>query len=346
MSVTKTFYDVMPDGRDVYLYTIENNNGVSVGILTRGATLNSFVCPDKNGEMADILIGFDSLDGHLATTTYAGEIIGQYANRIADGKFTLNGTRYELTKNENGVTCLHGGGEYNSALWRAIITDDNAVEFAYHSPDGTEGFPGNVDITVKYVLTDHNELEIHYAAVSDKDTVLNFTNHAYFNLATAKNGNVLDHELQLNCSYFTPTDARSIPTGELCPVEGTPFDFRTPKKIGRDIGADDIQLKQCGGYDHNFCIDGEKGKLRLAAAVKEEQTGRRLEVYTDLPGIQLYTGNFLDGSEMGKDGIPNNKHFGFCLETQFYPDTPNQPSFPQCTFKAGEKFESLTVFKV
>ena len=344
MSVIKTLYDVMPDGRSVWLYTIENRNGVSAGILTRGATLNSFVCPDRNGDMGDIIVGFDTLAGHLATTTYAGEIIGQYANRIAGGTFKIGETAFCVTKNENGVTCLHGGGEYNSALWNAIITDDNAVEFAYHSPDGAEGFPGNVDVTVKYVLTDHNELEIHYAAVSDRDTVLNFTNHAYFNLAGS--GDVLGHELQINADCYTPTDALSIPTGELRPVEGTAFDFRTPKTIGRDIGADDIQLTQCRGFDHNFCLNGEAGTLRLAAEAKEETTGRRLQVFTDLPGIQLYTGNFLDGSETGKGGVALQKHAGFCLETQFYPDTPNQPDFPQCTFKAGEKFESLTIFKV
>ena len=346
MSVTKTLYDTMPDGREVFLYTMENNNGVSAGVLTRGATLNSLVCPDKNGEMGDIIVGFDDLSGHLNTTTYAGEIIGQYANRLADGRFTVGKTEYNVTKNENSVTCLHGGGEYNSALWKAIITDDNAVEFAYRSPDGAEGFPGNVDITVKYVLTDRNELEIHYAAVSDRDTILNFTNHAYFNLGTTKNGDVLGHMLQINADCYTPTDERSIPTGELRPVEGTAFDFREWKPIGRDIGQEDLQLRQCRGYDHNFCLNGEKGKLRLAAAAKDEQSGRRLEVYTDLPGIQLYTGNFLDGTEIGKGGIALQKHFGFCLETQFYPDTPNHPDFPQCTFKAGERFESLTIFKV
>ena len=346
MSVIKTLYDTMPDGREVYLYTIENNNGVRAGILTRGATLNSLVCPDKNDEPGDIIVGFDTLAGHLATTTYAGEIIGQYANRIANGTFKIGETEFHVTKNENGATCLHGGGEYNSALWNAIITDDNAVEFSYRSPDGAEGFPGNVDITVKYVLTDRNELEIHYAAVSDKDTVLNFTNHAYFNLAGTANGDVLGHELQINADAYTPTDALSIPTGELRPVDGTAFDFRVSKKIGRDIGMDDIQLKQCRGFDHNFCLNGEAGTLRLAAEAKEETTGRRLQVFTDLPGIQLYTGNFLDGSETGKGGIALQKHYGFCLETQFYPDTPNQPNFPQCTVKAGEKFESLTVFKV
>lgn len=346
MSVIKTLYDTMPDGREVFQYKIENNNGVFVELLTRGATLASFVCPDRDGVMGDILVGFDTLQGHLATTTYAGEIIGQYANRICDGKFTLDGTQYQVTQNENGVTCLHGGGEYNSALWRAIITDDNAVEFSYHSPDGAEGFPGNVDITVLYVLNDHNELEIHYTATTDKKTIVNFTNHAYFNLGTMAGGDVLDHELQLFCDFFTPTDAQSIPTGELRPVAGTAFDFRTAKKIGRDIGTDDVQLVQCRGYDHNFCVSGESGKLRPVAKVSDEKSGRKLEVFSDLPGVQLYTGNFLDGSETGKGGIPLQKHAGFCLETQYYPDTPNQPDFPSCVLEPGKTFKSLTIFKV
>ena len=346
MSVIKSLYGAMPDGRAVYVYKIENNNGVYVELLNRGATLNAFVCPDRDGNMGDILAGFDNLEGHLGTTTYAGQIIGQYANRICDGKFTLGGREFNVTKNENGVTCLHGGDEYNSALWNAIITDDNAVEFSYHSPDGEQGFPGNVDVTVQYVLTDRNELEVHYTATTDKDTVVNFTNHAYFNLGTIQNGDILGTVLQLNCDFFTPTDARSIPTGEIWPVEGTPFDFREPKPIGRDIGADDEQLRQCRGYDHNFCINGEAGTLRLAAKAQDDACGRKLEVWTDLPGVQLYTGNFMDGSETGKGGVALQKHYGFCLETQYYPDTPNQPGFPSCELKAGETFRSLTVFKV
>ena len=346
MSIKKSLFDTLPDGRAIYQYEIENNNGVTATVLTRGATLQSCCCPDRDGVMGDILAGFDTIAGHLATTTYAGQIIGQYANRLCDGQFSVGGETYRVTKNENGKTCLHGGGEYNSALWNAIITDDNAVEFSYHSPDGKEGFPGNVDITVKYVLTDHNELEIHYHAVSDKDTILNFTNHAYFNLGGVQNGDVLGTELMLCCDRFTPTDADSIPTGKLRDVTGTAFDFREAKPIGRDIHADDPQLTQCRGYDHNFCITGEPGKLRLAAKADDPVSGRKLEVYTDLPGIQLYTGNFLDGSEIGKGGLPLQQHYGFCLETQYYPDTPNHPDFPQCTFKAGEAYDSLTIFKV
>lgn len=346
MSVTKTHFDFMPDGTEVHLFTITNNNEVSAGIITRGATLQSFVCPDKDGNMGDIIMGFDNVASHIASGTYTGNVIGQYANRICGGKFTVAGKEYQVTQNEKGKTCLHGGGEYNSAVWKAIIIDDDAVEFSYISDDANEGFPGKVEVTVVYRLTDRNELEIHYNAVPDCETVINMTNHAYFNLGTTENGDVLDHELQLFCDAFTPTDADSIPTGEIRSVEGTAFDFREPKKIGKDIGADDEQLIMCRGYDHNFCVNGPIGKVRPVAKVTDAKSGRKLEVMSDLPGVQLYTGNFLDGTEMGKDGIALGKHYGFCLETQYYPDTPNQPSFPQCTFKKGEAFKSLTIFKV
>ncbi len=346
MSIIKTHFDFMPDGTEVHLFTITNNNGISAGIITRGATLQSFECPDKDGKMGDIIMGFDNIEAHIASGTYTGQIIGQYANRICGGEFSIDSHQYSVTKNEKGKTCLHGGAEYSSAIWKAIIIDDNAVEFSYHSEDGAHGFPGNVDATVTYILTDHNELEIHYKAVSDKKTVINMTNHAYFNLGTTANGDILQHELMLNCDYYTPTDEDSIPTGEIRPVEGTAFDFRAPKKIGKDISNDDEQLIMCRGYDHNFCVNGENGELRLVAKVKDEKSGRKLEVYSDLPGVQLYTGNFIDGTETGKDGIVLQKHYGFCLETQYYPDTPNQPSFPQCTFNKGEEFKSLTIFKV
>ena len=346
MSIVKTHYAFMPDGKEVHLFTITNNNGVSAGIITKGATLDSLCCPDKEGKQGDIIMGFDNIDLHISSGTYTGQVIGQYANRICGGKFSIDGKEYQVTQNEKGKTCLHGGAEYSSAVWNAIIIDDNAVEFSYHSEDGAHGFPGNVDVTVTYILTDHNELEIHYKAKTDKKTVINMTNHAYFNLGTIENGDVLDHELMLNCDYYTPTDADSIPTGEIRSVEGTAFDFRTPKKIGKDITADDEQLTQCRGYDHNFCVNGEAGTLRLVAKARDEKSGRALEVYSDLPGVQLYTGNFLDGSETGKGGIALKKHYGFCLETQYYPDTPNQSSFPQCTFDKGEAFESVTIFKV
>ena len=342
--IVRSHFGDMPDGRPVYVYKIENNNGVSVEVITRGATLQSFNCPDKNGVTGDILCGYDNLQGHLENPGYAGQTVGQYANRICGGRFSINGTEYNVTKNEKGVTSLHGGGEYSHALWTPIVVDDNALEMSYSSPDGAEGFPGNVDVRVTFVLTDRNELEIHYEAVSDKNTIINLTNHAYFNLGTTANGDILGHELMINADSFTPTDEFSIPTGEIRSVEGTAFDFREFKPIGRDIDADDVQLAQCGD-DHNYCLNGEPRAFKLAAKVKDERSGRKLECYTDLPGVQLYTGNFLKGWE-GKGGIKLEKRFGLCLETQFWPDTPNHPEFPQCTVKAGEVFKSLTVYKV
>ncbi|MCQ2462955.1 MAG: galactose mutarotase [Clostridia bacterium] len=345
MSVTKTLYGTMPDGREVHLFTIENNNGLQAGIITYGATLAFLNCPDKNGVNGDVIMGFDTLEGHLACDCYCGRTVGQYCNRIANGKFTLGKEEISVDKNENGVTCLHGGGAYSSDVWKAIIADDDAVEFSRFSPDGEAGFPGNVNVTVTYSLNDHNELEIDYKAVSDSLTVINMTNHAYFNLAGADSGDILSHILKLNCSAFTPTDDKSIPTGEIKSVSGTAFDFTEEKPIGRDIALDDVQLTQCRGYDHNFCIDGWDGKLRTFATVYEPVSGRTLEAMTDLPGVQLYCGNFLDGTFTGKNGKKIEKHNGFCLETQFYPDTPNQPSFPKCVYKAGSAYESTTIYK-
>ncbi|MDD6021776.1 MAG: aldose epimerase family protein [Acutalibacteraceae bacterium] len=347
MSVRKEFYGETPDGKKIYEYTIENRNGVSVSIINYGATMNRILCPDKNGEFADILVGFDSLEGHMANPGYfCGQTVGQYANRIENGRFSVSGTEYHVTQNEKGKTCLHGGSEYSHAVWKAIIVDDDCVEFSYLSPDGEQGFPGNVDVKVVFSLSNDNTIQIDYKAVSDKDTVINLTNHAYFNLGTTKNGDVLGHELTLDCDYYTPTDADSIPTGEIRSVEGTAFDFRQGKPIGKDIGADDEQLIMCGGYDHNFCINGKAGELRRFAHVFDPASGRTLDCCTDLPGVQLYTGNFMSTDDVGKDGVHFDKHYAFCLETQFYPNTPNTPEFPQCTFKAGEEFVSTTQYKV
>lgn len=347
MSVKRDFYGEMENGQEVYEYTIENTHGTQVSIITYGATMNRIICPDKDGNMEDILIGFDSLEGHLnCPGYYCGQTVGQYANRICQGKFEVNGTAYQATQNEKDKTCLHGGGEYSHAIWKAIVVDDDCVEFSYLSPDMQDGFPGNVNTTVTYSLGDDNIIQIDYKAVTDKDTIINMTNHAYFNLGTAKRGNVLGHELTLNCDAYTPTDEDSIPTGEIRSVEGTPFDFRQGKTIGKDISADDIQLTQCRGYDHNFCINGEQGKIRHFAHVYDPATGRTLDGYTDLPGVQLYTGNFMIPQDIGKDEIPFDKHYAFCLETQYYPDTPNHPEFPQCTVKAGKAFISTTQYKV
>ena len=338
--ITKKDFGTTQSGESVALYTLENSKGVSVDLITYGATINAIRVPDRNGEFADVVKGFDTIEGHEKYSNYQGMTVGRYANRIADGKFSIDGTEYTLEKNEKGITCLHGGGELSHAVWKAIITDDTSIEMSYSSPDGAMGFPGKVDFTVKFTLYEDNALKIDYSAVSDKKTVINMTNHAYFNLAGK--GDILSHVLMINADAFTPTDSRSIPTGELRKVEGTPFDFRTAKPIGRDIGADDEQLKQCRGYDYNFCLNEGDGP---AAVAYDPESGRMMEVFTDLPGVQLYCGNFLDGTRPGKGGEPLIQYCGFCLETQFYPNTPNMPDFPQCTFDAGEKFESSTVFR-
>lgn len=338
--IVKNSFGTTADGRNVDCYTLRNSSEMSVDILTYGATVNSIYVPDKNGSFADVLVGFDSLEGHEKYSDYQGMTVGRYANRIANGKFSIDGIEYNVEKNEKGITCLHGGAELSKAVWKAVIIDDNAVEMSYRSPDGSMGFPGNVDFKVTFTLHEDNALKIDYYAVSDKKTVINMTNHAYFNLAGK--GDILGHELMINADAYTPTDSLSIPTGELRRVESTPFDFRKPKKIGKDIGCDDEQLVMCKGYDHNFCLNGDDS---LAARAHDPESGRTLEVYTDLCGIQLYTGNFLDGTVIGKNSLPLIKHAGFCLETQFYPNTPNMADFPQCTFEAGEKYQSTTVFK-
>lgn len=338
--ITKNYFGETSDGRRVDIYELKNSNETAVDIITYGATVNNIYTKDRNGELGDILIGFDDIEGNEKLSDNQGVTVGRYANRIANGEFAIDGVKYEVFKNEKGITCLHGGDELSKAVWNAIIVDDNCLEMSYTSPDGAKGFPGKVEFRVTFTLYENDALKIDYYAVSDKKTVINMTNHAYFNLSGKED--VLGTELMINADSFTPTDERSIPTGEIRAVEGTAFDFRTPKPIGRDIGADDEQLIMCRGYDHNFCLNDGDGP---AAAAYDPESGRTLEVYTDLLGIQLYTGNFLDGTVNGKGGKPMKKHAGFCLETQFYPNTPNMPEWPQCTFGAGEKFTSTTVFK-
>ena len=338
--IVKNFFGTTAKGEAVDIYTLRNSSETAVDILTYGATVNSIYVADKNGNFADVLSGFDTLEGHEKFSDYQGMTVGRYANRIADGKFSIDGVEYNVEKNEKGITCLHGGAELSTAVWKAFIVDDNSIEMNYTSPDGAMGFPGKVDFKVTFTLHEDNALKIEYSAVSDKKTVINMTNHAYFNLAGK--GDILAHELMINADAYTPIDENSIPTGEIRSVEGTPFDFRTAKPIGRDIDADDDQLSIGKGYDHNFCLNDSDGPI---ATAYEPESGRFLEVFTDLCGVQLYTGNFLDGTNVGKNGDPLIKNAGFCLETQFYPNTPNMPEFPQCTVDAGEKFTSCTVFR-
>ena len=338
--IVKNFFGTTAKGEAVDIYTLRNSSETAVDILTYGATVNSIYVADKNGNFADVLSGFDTLEGHEKFSDYQGMTVGRYANRIAGGKFSIDGVEYNVEKNEKGITCLHGGAELSTAVWKAFIVDDNSIEMNYTSPDGAMGFPGKVDFKVTFTLHEDNALKIEYSAVSDKKTVINMTNHAYFNLAGK--GDILAHELMINADAYTPIDENSIPTGEIRSVEGTPFDFRTAKPIGRDIDADDDQLAIGKGYDHNFCLNDSDGPI---ATAYEPESGRFLEVFTDLCGVQLYTGNFLDGTKIGKNGDPLIRNAGFCLETQFYPNTPNMPEFPQCTVDAGEKFTSCTVFR-
>ncbi len=343
MAITKSLYGTL-NGKDVNAYIIENKNGTRAHLIEKGATLDKLFIKDSEGKLIDILIGHDTLDGHVNRSDYQGVVVGQYANRIKDGKFTIDGTEYNVTLNEKGVTSLHGGGEYSSAIWNTEILNDNKIKFTYFSPDGTEGFPGNVNVSVTYTLSDNDELELLYEAVSDKKTVINLTNHAYFNLNGTGSGDILNHKLTINADRFTPIDEISIPTGELTPVSGSPFDFTTEKAIGRDIENDHIQLKNGMGYDHNFCIADYDGTLKIAAIAKADKSGIVMTVKTDLPGIQLYTGNFFDGTIPGKNGIPMTKRCAFCLETQVFPDSPNHPEWPSCIYDADEVYRTRTVF--
>ncbi|MBN1578608.1 MAG: galactose mutarotase [Chitinispirillaceae bacterium] len=342
---TRTTFGSMPDGRKVDLFTLTNHNGVTVTITAYGAAVVSIIIPDKNGDMGDIILGFDSLAGYLQKgNPFFGSTIGRFANRIARGKFTLNGKEYTLAIN-NGVNHLHGGpGGFDKVLWQAENIDrkdDAAVTMSYESPDGEEGYPGAMKATVAFQLTDNNELRFDYHAEADADTVVNLTNHTYFNLNGQ--GDILDHLLRLNASSFTPIDATQIPTGELRPVAGTPFDFTRPEKIGSRIDrTDDEQIVNGLGYDHNF-VCSTNGSLSKAAAVYSPASGRLLEVLTTEPGIQFYSGNFLDGTLTGKRGVIYKKRGGFCLETQHFPDSPNQKLFPSVVLKAGTLFKSTTI---
>lgn len=346
-SITKAPFGKTADGASVDIYTLKNTAGMEVAITTYGGRIVSLKVPGRDGKFADVVLGFDNLEGYLGVHPYFGAIVGRYGNRIAKGRFTLDGKQYKLAVND-GANSLHGGLKgFDKVVWtgREVAGGDPSLELTYLSKDGEEGYPGNLTVKVTYTLTSANELRLDYSATTDKDTVLNVTNHSYFNLAGQGQGDVLGHVLQLNASKMTPVDAGLIPTGELKSVEGTPFDFRTPTVIGARINADDEQIKRGGGYDHNFVVDGAPGTLRPAARVSEPTSGRVLEVSTTEPGVQFYTGNFLDGTVKGKGGVAYAKRTGFCLETQHFPDSPNHPDFPTTTLKPGAEFKSTTVFK-
>lgn len=345
MSITKKEYGKTADGKVVDEYTLTNKNGLRVKLITWGANLTSVETPDKNGKLANITLGFDKLEGYTQRHPYFGSTVGRYANRIAKGKFKLDGKEYTLATN-NGPNHLHGGVKgFDMVLWNAEeVKGDGSVgvKFTYDSKDGEEGYPGNLKTTVVYSLTDKNELKIDYSATTDKATVVNLTNHAYWNLGGAGSGDILKHHLMLAADKWIPTDDTSIPTGELAPVKGTAMDFTTMHAIGDQIAELKKPPHTTKGYDHCWVLRGQSGKLELAAKVKEPTSGRTMEIYTTEPGIQLYCGNFLDGSPAGNN---HKQHEAFCLETQHYPDSPNQPGFPSTVLKPGETYKSQTVHK-
>ena len=330
------------------LYTLQNKNGMQVEITNYGGIITRLMAPDKDGQLADVALGFDKLEDYQNDHPYFGAIIGRYGNRIANGKFTLDGQEYTLATN-NGPNALHGGPMgFHKHLWQAKEVEREGyvgLELNRVSPDREEGYPGNLNATVRYLLNDQNELLIEYEATTDKPTVVNLTNHSYFNLKGAGKGDILGHELMIGASKFTPVDSTLIPTGELRPVDGTPFDFRTPTPIGERVNAENEQIRYGGGYDHNYVLDREGAGLELAATIHEPTTGRFMEVLTTEPGIQFYCGNFLDGSNIGKGGVPYDYRTGFCLETQHYPDSPNQADFPSTVLQPGEKYEAKTVYR-
>ena len=339
--VTKSEFGNMPDGTKVEIYTLEEG-AIKARVMTYGARLVSLEVPDRSGKVADIVLGYESLAGYTADPkSYFGAIVGRYGNRIAHATFTLDGKRYQLPAND-GTNCLHGGIKgFDKLLWQGKEIP-HGVELTLVSKDGDQGFPGTLTARVRYTLEAH-ALKIEYFATTDKDTVLNLTNHSYFNLAGEGQGNILNHLVMIPADRYTPIDSSLIPTGELAPVAGTPLDFHHPTAIGARINDDNEQLKLAGGYDHNYVLNGKMGILQQAARVVEPTTGRVLTVETTQPGLQFYSGNFLDGTLHGKHGHVYSKHAGFCLETQHFPDSPNHPKFPTSELKPGQTYHEVTI---
>ena len=334
------------EGTAVQIFTLTNKKGMEARITNYGGILVSLKAPDRGGAMADVVLGFDNLQDYIdKNSPFFGALIGRYGNRIGHAQFTLDGKTYKLSKND-GENSLHGGsGGFNTKRWTPKEVSGGGLQLTYVSKDGEEGYPGTLTLVVTYDLTDDNALKIDYAATTDKDTVVNPTNHAYWNLKGAGNGDILNHMMTIMADRFTPVDAGLIPTGELRPVKGTPFDFTKPTAIGARIEDNDEQLKLGHGYDHNWVLNSGGGKLALAARVEEPATGRVMEVWTTEPGIQFYTGNFLDGTLTGKGGKVYARRSGLCLETQHFPDSPNKPSFPSTELKPGQKFHSETQYR-
>ncbi|GGD52580.1 aldose 1-epimerase [Emticicia aquatilis] len=348
IKIEKKEFGTLPDGTKAELFTLRNTNGMEAQITNYGGIITSLTAPDKNGKYENVTLGCETLDGYLKGVPFFGALIGRYGNRIGKGKFTLDGQEYTLAKN-NGPNALHGGKKgFDKVLWKATAIDgqEPQLQLNYTSVDGEEGYPGNLDVEVIYTLKKDNSLKIEYKAKTDKTTVINLTNHTYFNLTGNVNKEILDHEVTILANKLVPVDRTLIPTGELTAVAGTPFDFLTAHKIGERINdANDPQIKFGKGYDHCWVFTDSSNKLKNVASVYEATTGRKMEVFTTEPAIQFYSGNFLDGSAITKGGIPAKFRTGFCLETQHYPDSPNKPSFPSTVLKPGETYQTTTIYK-
>jgi aldose 1-epimerase len=346
--IAKKQFGTLPDGRDVELYVLTNHNGMRASITTFGGIVTSLTAPDRNGRFADVVLGFDDLDGYLVGHPYFGAIVGRYGNRIAKGRFTLDDQDYVLARNNNG-NHLHGGvAGFDKALWSArprSRPEGPQLRLTRVSADGEEGYPGRLDVTVDYTLTHENELRIDYRATTDKPTHVNLTNHSYFNLSGPGGGDILSHEMLVNADHFTPVDDGLIPTGEIREVEGTPMDFRKPVTVGARIDDNDEQLRFGCGYDHNWILNREGSGLSLAARVREPTAGRVMEVVTSEPGVQFYSGNFLDGSLTGKEGKAYGRRCALCLETQHFPDSPNRPEFPTTMLRPDDVYETTSIYR-
>ena len=342
MTVSTKSFGTGPDGEPVDLFTLKNNKDVEVSITNYGGTITSLNVPDRNGVFGDVVLGYETLEEYIKNPRYFGALIGRHANRIAGGRFSLNGVEYQLAQN-NGSNHLHGGNKgFDKRVWDASETSAG-LHLEYLSKDGEENYPGNLHVVVDYSLTDENELRIEYQATTDKDTIVNLTNHSYFNLAGQ--GTILDHELTLFTDSFTPVRSDLIPTGEIWAVENSPMDFRTSRAIGSRLDQLIPELSYSQGYDHNFTLRGQAGTIRWVARLREPVSGRVMEVFTTQPGMQVYSGNFLDGSLIGKGGVAYQKYAALCLETQHYPDAPNHPNFPTTVLRVGETYNQTTIYK-
>lgn len=351
MSIRMEPFGELPDGGKVTLYILENKNGLTAGILNYGGIIVSLNVPDREGKMADIVLGYDNLSDYLDRSPYFGAIIGRHANRIEGGSFSINGVTYQLNKNE-GSNHIHGGlSGFDKKLWdvRILKDEDNneSLELSHFSPDNDENYPGNLEARVIYTLTDSDCLEIDYYAASDKDTVLNMTNHSYFNLSGCDSGPILDHELKINADFYTPVNNELLPTGEILSVKGTPFDFTTFKAIGEGLRnyAENEQMKIGSGYDHNFVLNVSGKEPEEACQVYDPKTGRLMKVLTTMPGVQFYSGNYLESAGAGKNGTVYGKWHGFCLETQYFPNSMKYRHFPSPVLKAGHTYHHKTIFQ-